>query len=303
MPSETWPLERIGQTVVASFLFFGTCRFLMEKVIIPAIWSRFNELEPKVQKDLCVRCTSIVHSVITSYNAYYVLTDDEMYKDQLRNVSDQHFLTVSILSGYFVYDTLMVLSDLQAEEDAAGAFQTMLHHIFVLGTLPVGLVTNTWAYNGSGVLTFWTEITGPGLNFIWILRTTLGDLHWMYAANGLIFGVTFTFIRVFVLGYHTFQSGLILWENWDGIDPDGDGPLKPVVCNTFLPDLTPSAHGSCQFGFWLMFGLWAIGLLWVPPVIAKVYQMQSPDVVRGVTKFFAGEDEKPTAAGGGKKSR
>lgn len=61
--------------------------------------------------------------------------------------------------------------------------------------------------------------------------------------------------------------------------------MKPVVCNTFVPDMTPGAHGSCQFGFWLIFGLWAIGLLWVPPVIAGTMRMQNH-------KFFAGEDKK-----------
>jgi hypothetical protein len=187
-------------------------------------------------------------------------------------------------AGYFLYDTLMVFADLEAEEGAAGAAQTVAHHIFVLGTLPVGLVTNTWAHLGSGVLTFWTEVTGPGLNLIWILRTTVGDLHWSYAANGLIFGVSFTIIRVFILGYHTFHAGVTVYENWDGIDPDGpDGPLEPVLCRNFIPDMTVGGHGSCQFGFWLMFGIWAIGLIWVPAVAAKVY--------RGASKFLTGHDD------------
>jgi|EP01046_Picozoa_sp_COSAG06_P015536 hypothetical protein len=194
-------------------------------------------------------------------------------------------------AGYFVYDTLMVMSDLEVEEGAGGALQTMAHHMFVLGTLPVGLVTNTWAWAGSGVLTFWTEVTGPSLNMIWIIRTTLGDLHWSYPLNGLLFGLAFTFIRVFVLGWYTFNAGVLVYENWDGIDPDGpEGPLTPVVCNHAIPDLTPGGHGSCQFGFWLMFGIWGIGLIWVPAVFAKVY--------RGVSKFLSGgedsedEDEK-----------
>ena len=127
-------------------------------------------------------------------------------------------------------------------------------------------------------------MTGPGLNLIWILRTTVGDLHWAYALNGVVFGVSFTLIRVFVLGYHTFNAGVVVYENWDGIDPDGpEGPLKPVVCNHFIPDMTVGGHGSCQFGFWLMFGLWAIGLIWVPAVAAKVY--------RGASKFLVGGDE------------
>ena len=85
-------------------------------------------------------------------------------------------------------------------------------------------------------------------------------------------------------GYHTFNAGVVVYENWDGIDPDGpEGPLKPVVCNHFIPDMTVGGHGSCQFGLWLMFGLWAIGLIWVPAVAAKVY--------RGASKFLVGGDE------------
>ena len=39
------------------------------------------------------------HSVISSYNAYWCLIDEDLAADNLRIVSDQHFLTASILSG------------------------------------------------------------------------------------------------------------------------------------------------------------------------------------------------------------
>lgn len=39
------------------------------------------------------------HSTITTYNSYWVLTDAHLAADPLRNVSDQHFMTASILSG------------------------------------------------------------------------------------------------------------------------------------------------------------------------------------------------------------
>ena len=72
-----------------------------------------------------------------------------------------------------------------AEEEATGALQTMVHHLFVLGTLPVGLLSNTFPWLGSGALTFWTEITGPSLNMIWILRTMGYADHWMCASPHL----------------------------------------------------------------------------------------------------------------------
>ena len=60
MPSESWPLERIGQCCAASFLGFGLVRLLLEKLLVPTLWPKFNTLESRVQKDFCVRCTSVV---------------------------------------------------------------------------------------------------------------------------------------------------------------------------------------------------------------------------------------------------
>ena len=60
MPSENWPLEKIGTVCAASFLCFGLLRLLLEKLIVPAIWPKFKTLDARVQKDFCVRCTSVV---------------------------------------------------------------------------------------------------------------------------------------------------------------------------------------------------------------------------------------------------
>jgi hypothetical protein len=60
MPSETWPLERIAQVSLVSFLVFGLIRIVLQKVIVPIVWPKFNDLDERVQKDFCVRCTSVV---------------------------------------------------------------------------------------------------------------------------------------------------------------------------------------------------------------------------------------------------
>jgi len=273
----TYTNEDVGYLFAASFVAFGTIRVLLEKLVIPLLWPPFNKLEPNVQKDFCVRCVSVVHSVISTYNSYWVLIDADLRANPLKNVSDQHFYTGCIIGGYFVYDTMMVLGDLQAEAEAAGACQTIMHHVFVLLTLPVGLFTHTWAWTGTGVLTFWSEVTGPGLNLIWILRTTVGDTHILYAINGILFSVMFTFIRVFVMGWYTYISATIVYENWED-----DNPLGVRACKHVIPDWSFAGHGACQMGLWLNVGVWVISLLWVPAVYNKLY--------RGVIKFLAGEE-------------
>jgi hypothetical protein len=92
------------------------------------------------------------HSAITAYNGLQTLLDTNLQENVLQGVTDNHFWTASVLSGYFVYDTIISFTNLAAEDDAAGAIQTLVHHLFVLGTLPVGLYTNTWGWIGSGVL-------------------------------------------------------------------------------------------------------------------------------------------------------
>jgi hypothetical protein len=60
MPSANWPLEKIGKCCTASFLCFGLVRLLLEKLLVPAVWPKFKTLDSRVQKDFCVRCTSVV---------------------------------------------------------------------------------------------------------------------------------------------------------------------------------------------------------------------------------------------------
>ena len=94
-----------------------------------------------------------------------MLNDAELWGDQLGALNDHHFMTASVLGGYFIYDTPMVLGDLEAEQQSAGAAQIVIHHLLVLSTVPVGLLCNTWVME-SGVLIFWTEITAPSLNLV-----------------------------------------------------------------------------------------------------------------------------------------
>lgn len=60
MPSANWPLEKIGKCCAASFLGFGIVRLLLEKLLVPTLWPKFKTLDSRVQKDFCVRCTSVV---------------------------------------------------------------------------------------------------------------------------------------------------------------------------------------------------------------------------------------------------
>jgi len=53
-------LEKIGKCCTASFLCFGLVRLLLEKLLVPAVWPKFKTLDSRVQKDFCVRCTSVV---------------------------------------------------------------------------------------------------------------------------------------------------------------------------------------------------------------------------------------------------
>lgn len=55
---------------------------------------------------------------------------------------------------------MQVFTDIEAEREAGGLLQTILHHAFVLAIMPVGLVYNTMVWYGSGVYFFWGEITG-----------------------------------------------------------------------------------------------------------------------------------------------
>jgi hypothetical protein len=112
-----------------------------------------------------------------------VLVDPYMQENVLQHVSDQHFLAVSVLLGYFLFDTAMSFYNMAAEDEAAGALQTLFHHVCVLAGVPVGLCYNKWAWMGTGVLATFTEVTGPSLNMIWILRTLGGDTHWLYLLN------------------------------------------------------------------------------------------------------------------------
>jgi hypothetical protein len=102
--------------------------------------------------DVCGWVDAPQHSAITAYNGLQTLLDTNLQENVLQGVTDNHFWTASVLSGYFVYDTIISFTNLAAEDDAAGAIQTLVHHLFVLGTLPVGLYTNTWGWIGSGVL-------------------------------------------------------------------------------------------------------------------------------------------------------
>ena len=194
-----------------------------------------------------------------------VLNDATLWGDQLGALNDHHFMTASVLGGYFIYDTLMVLGDMEAEEQSAGAAQIIIHHLLVLSTLPVGLIYNTWAFVGSGVLIFWTEITAPSLNLVWILRTAGWETHWVYIVNGLMFSFGFVIIRVFVLGYYVYTSTIIVRDNWD--NPEHN-------CNEI---------SACQFGLFLNWGLWLWGLLIVPDVAKKV--------MRAINKFLSAQEE------------
>lgn len=230
-----------------------------------------------------MRLVSVVHSSITTYNSYQCLVDEHLRENILQNVSDNHFWCVSILSGYFVYDTIISFTNLAAEDEAAGAIQTMVHHFFVLGTLPVGLYTNTWGWIGSGVLSFYTEVTGPSLNLIWILRTVGLVDHWIYAVNGIFFGITFIFLRVFVLGYYCYVNVALVYAHWHNSGQvttefwsPGTQVTEGIDCSHFVPRM--ELYGSCQFGMWMMLGIWGVSLVWVPAVVAKL--------IRGIKGFM-----------------
>ena len=81
----TYTAEDVGYLFAASFVVFGTIRVLLEKLVIPLLWPPFNKLEPNVQKDFCVRCVSVVHSVISTYNSYWVLIDADLRANPLDN--------------------------------------------------------------------------------------------------------------------------------------------------------------------------------------------------------------------------
>ena len=49
-------------------------------------------------------------------------------------------------------------------------------------------------------MTFCSEISGPSLQFIWILKAAGYSGHWLEAVNGVIFAVLFLFARVYVIG-------------------------------------------------------------------------------------------------------
>ena len=82
-----------------------------------------------------------------------VLNDATLWGDQLGALNDHHFMTASVLlvGGYFIYDTPMVLGDLEAEEKSAGAAQIVIHHPLVQSALPVGLLYNTYDMGGRGL--------------------------------------------------------------------------------------------------------------------------------------------------------
>ena len=60
----------------------------------------------------------------------------------------------------------------------------------------------------------------------------------------------------------------------------------PVECSHFVPKM--EIGGSCQFGMWMMLGIWGVSLAWVPAVISKVY--------RGVSGFLAPSKTKASAS-------
>jgi len=295
MPSETFPTERILTVIFVSLCCFWGMQIVLENFLLGFLWSGWAKLDRKMQRAFTMRCVSVTHSAITAYNGLQTLLDTNLQENVLQGVTDNHFWTASVLSGYFVYDTIISFTNLAAEDDAAGAIQTLVHHLFVLGTLPVGLYTNTWGWIGSGVLAFWTEVTGPCLNAIWILRTLGLQDHWIYPVNGLVFGVAFCTIRVFVLGYYSYVNVAVVYAHlyappgpvtidlWaPSFIPDSLTFKNPQVhehmeCAHFLPRM--EKYGSCQFGMWLCVGLWGVSLLWVPAVVAKVY--------RGVAGFLA----------------
>ena len=80
-----------------------------------------------------------------------------------------------------------MFTDIEAEKEAGGLLQTVLHHIFVLAIMPVGLVYNTMAWYGSGVFFFWGEVTGFNMNMIWLMRIAGWEDGLLYVLNGLVF--------------------------------------------------------------------------------------------------------------------
>ena len=72
-------------------------------------------------------------------------------------------------------------------------------------------------------MTFCSEISGPSLQFIWILKAAGYSGHWLEAVNGVIFAVLFLFARVYVIG-------VVVWITFSELSDPFDlssGPTNP----------------------------------------------------------------------------
>jgi len=213
---------------------------------------------------LTQRMSALLNAVLVVYNSYFCFVDAYLIADPIHHVSDQHFFTGSLMAGYMLFDTALILIrwfDVQ-EDGAASLVTSLVHHSIVLGCCPIGMLYNSNAWMGSGVFIFWGEATNVCISLVWILRCLVGTDHPLYAINGVIFALTFIPIRTVVMGYY-----IALWiphvlENRD-------------ECLAVTP---------CGASVLLIISVYAIGLFWVPQVWHKVS--------RGLSKFLQSRHQK-----------
>ena len=339
MPSASFDFATAYGTMGAAFVGFMVLQWALESLVLPRVWPYIQRragdpLPPAghgagTMNDMSVRVTSSVFSVIVASNAYAVLRNKGMQHRAAAGLlpgmgaasagqdwtggctweathCDGHFWGVSVVGGYMLYDTIATLRGLEHESN--GAAQTLAHHIVVLGTIAPGALHNSWCWVGSGLLTFFTEVTGPLLNLIWILKAAGYKGHWLELANGLVFAMVFCFARIYGLGVATYIA-FSEFESWDAAGV-ANAPRYPFNSSS-IPGggypLQDSFLGSYPFGVLLTTTLYLVSLTWVPPVLKGV--IGAALKFMGKSADFDDTDEKFTAnamaaaAGAAKKAK
>ena len=83
---------------------------------------------------------------------------------------------------------------------------------------------------------------------------------------------TGSYVNVALVYAHWHNSGQVTTEFWS----PGTQVTEGIDCSHFVPRM--ELYGSCQFGMWMMLGIWGVSLVWVPAVVAKL--------IRGIKEFM-----------------